>query len=98
MKVQGVKPDTRELGTMVLWNHSLALFGGLSHQVHPQVHRLDLQTKTWRLGHSEEERPDHRCYRLGHSASVLQPKLMVIFGGEIRDQVLKHVALTNDVV
>lgn len=97
-KVQGVKPDTRELATMLVWNRNLLLYGGLSHQAHPFIHRLDIATKTWRLGHPEEERPDHRFYRMGHSMVVVPQKLMVIFAGEIRDAALKHGALTNDIM
>lgn len=66
--------------------------------VHTAVYCLDLSGKTWRLGHPDEERTDHRFYRLGHSHSVLANRLMFIFGGEIIDPILKTSFLSNDIL
>lgn len=98
VRAKGLKPDTRELSRMLYWDKELILYGGFSHQAHPQVHRFGLTSREWRGSSLEDEKSDHRCFRLGHSATVAPSKLMVVFGGEMRDPISKTCVMSNEVL
>jgi hypothetical protein len=91
----GLKPDTRELATMCLWNRKLVLFGGMSNRAHPFVHRFDIKTRHWVDEEHTSDKIYPQCYRLGHTADIFN-NLLLIFGGEMRDPHSKHSLMTND--
>lgn len=98
MKTRGVKPDTRELARMQYNDRRLYLYGGFSHQAHPHIHMLNLTSAKWDGVNFEDEKADHRCYRLGHTAVINSLKQMVVFGGEMREPISKTCVTTNEVL
>ena len=96
MKASGLPPDSREQGTLLLYNKEIILYGGISNRAFPYVYNLDLQTRTW-TSDDTLDRVELRYYKSGHTATLMG-KNMVVFGGETKDPMSKHSKLTMDVM